>query len=168
MLEGYRVWLLAKAYNPYKGFGIPMLHAAGSHSHGFWQPGVNKAKCHKLMGRIPILRYLHVIPSKTCGCGITALKKIDTSILEGAEPANADGSCYIWGAITLWGRYIETETAYRAEYAKIEALFRPQSSIIYIGLLNPFGERSPLEKVEDGNVLESIARFYQVPLVPLP
>lgn len=80
-------------------------------------------------------------PVYRCGCGIHALKRIDTAELRVIEESLASRSGYgmtvytsvyddyappmgrVWGSIKFWGRVIEHEIGYRAEFAYPSQLY---------------------------------------------
>lgn len=63
------------------------------------------------------LRGVHEAPSRACDCGIYALKsRADALFL--ARRTRSAGPVAI-GRVSLWGRVVETERGYRAQYAYI-------------------------------------------------
>ena len=80
------------------------------------------AKCWALRG--------HEAPFPACNCGISAYYELD-------EEPDLPAPDAVWGAIVAWGRVVECETGFRAQYA------RP------IGLLdayNPLDFARPLKR----------------------
>ena len=67
----------------------------------YWTPGQPlKAQCHRRLGDDD-----HEPPHRECRCGLYAAKK----------PTDAIGN--IIGTVAMWGRYVEHERGWRAEYA---------------------------------------------------
>jgi hypothetical protein len=94
------------------------------------------AKCWALRG--------HEAPFPSCNCGLSAYYELD-------EEPDLPSPDAVWGAIVAWGRVVECETGFRAQYA------RP------IGLLdayNPLDFARPLKRARDA------AEVYGVPLLP--
>ena len=94
------------------------------------------AKCWALRG--------HDAPFAQCNCGLSAYYEL-------AEEPDLPAPDAVWGAIVAWGRVVECETGFRAQYA------RP------IGLLdayNPLDFARPLKRARDA------AAAYGVPLLP--
>ena len=54
----------------------------------------------------------HIVPTKDCMCGIYAMKQ--------SQRIPVDGS--VQGSVKLWGRFLEAEQGYRAQYAYPEKL----------------------------------------------
>lgn len=59
----------------------------------------------------------HRPPQQRCGCGVYALKSLE--ILKTSSYFN--GECF--GQVALWGKVIEGENGYRAEFAYPKALY---------------------------------------------
>ena len=93
------------------------------------------AKCFALRG--------HDAPHRDCNCGFAAYYALPE---EPALPAPEA----VWGAICAWGRVVEHETGFRAQYA------RP------IALLD---HRHPRDLREKGRRIENAADAYGVPLL---
>ena len=94
------------------------------------------AKCWLLRG--------HEAPFAACHCGLSAYYELEDEPDLPARDA-------VWGAIVAWGRIVECETGFRAQYA------RP------VGLLdayNPLDFARPLKRARDA------AEAYGVPLLP--
>jgi hypothetical protein len=98
---GFRGWKVAPS---------GLLMSAGV-SDG-WLPGENYAACS---------RGLHPAPQKGCGCGLYAhysLEDLSNSVNWGDESGT------IVGAVSGWGRVILHPDGWRAQYARVLALFR--------------------------------------------
>lgn len=68
----------------------------------------------------------HKSPQETCKCGIYALKTLDNT------PAYILGSSYhtrVTGEVYLWGKIIEGEEGYRAQYAYPKQLVAPNEEL---------------------------------------
>lgn len=94
------------------------------------------AKCWQLRG--------HDAPFAACHCGLSAYYELEDEPDLPARDA-------VWGAIVAWGRVVECETGFRAQYA------RP------VGLLeayNPLDFARPLKRSRDA------AEAYEIPLLP--
>ncbi|MGI8802308.1 MAG: hypothetical protein ACR2KV_09075 [Solirubrobacteraceae bacterium] len=93
------------------------------------------AKCFALGG--------HDAPARLCGCGYSAYYALPPEPDLPAPEA-------VWGAVVAWGRIVECERGFRAEYARPLALYeRP----------------SPLDRGEGGRRLERVAERYGLPLL---
>ncbi len=80
-------------------------------------------------------RCVEMPPNPTCGCGIYAMKEpklIKPNIKDDWvwRDWNDKSTLYIFGALHLWGKIIEGELGYKAQYAKIRELYVPTRSII--------------------------------------
>jgi hypothetical protein len=94
------------------------------------------ARCYALAG--------HDAPQAGCGCGYSAYYALpDDPDLPAPEA--------VWGAIVAWGRVIECERGFRAEYARPVALL---------------DRLSPLDRREGGQRLQRAADAYRIPLLP--
>ena len=79
-----------------------------------WPPGENRvAKCFALRG--------HEAPHRDCNCGIAAYYALD------AEPELPAPEA-LWGAIVAWGRIVEHERGFRAQFARPVALLDTSDS----------------------------------------
>ena len=86
-----------------------------------WPPnGAHVAKCWALRG--------HEAPFGACNCGISAYYEL-------AEEPDLPAPDAVWGAIVAWGRVVECETGFRAQYA------RPSGC----SSLQPAGLRAPAQ-----------------------
>jgi hypothetical protein len=93
------------------------------------------AKCHALGG--------HGAPFRDCNCGWAAYYALDE------EPEMAGHEC-VWGAIVAWGRIVEHETGFRAQFARPLALL---------------DRRHPDDIRERGRRLANAADAYEIPLL---
>jgi hypothetical protein len=94
-----------------------------------------RAKCFALGG--------HDAPDRTCTCGFSAFYVLP------AEP-DLPAPEAAWGAVVAWGRVVECERGFRAEYARPLALFE---------------RRSERDRGEGGRRLERAAEEYGIPLL---
>jgi hypothetical protein len=93
------------------------------------------AKCFALGG--------HDAPHASCGCGYSAYYALpDEPDLPAPEAS--------WGAVIAWGRVVECERGFRAEFARPLALL---------------DRRSPLDRREGGQRLVRAADHYGIPLL---
>jgi hypothetical protein len=69
--------------------------------------GPHVAKCWLLRG--------HDAPFRDCNCGLSAYYDLDE------EPDQPAPDC-VWGAVVAWGRVVECETGFRAQFARPIAL----------------------------------------------
>ena len=101
-----------------------------------WEIDDNRAACredarHKWPH--PVIDCCNPCPGENHICGFNAYKKLqDVELFE---------SFQIYGRVALWGRVIEHEHGYRAEYARILSLSDPNMALIY-------GVEVETEKVE--------------------
>jgi hypothetical protein len=94
-----------------------------------------RAKCFALAG--------HDAPHRSCGCGFSAYYALpDEPDLPAPEA--------VWGAVVAWGRVVECERGFRAEYARPVALLEPSSQ---------------RDRGEGGRRLERAAESYRIPLL---
>jgi hypothetical protein len=94
------------------------------------------------------LHHAHAAPDIACTCGVWALPTIDK--------ARAIGAVSMFGEVYLWGRVIEFEQGYRAQYAYPKALFL-------------FGNgRSPAEELSRLLTADELSRLYGVPVDVVP
>jgi hypothetical protein len=93
------------------------------------------AKCFALGG--------HAAPQRDCNCGFAAYYELP------AEPAMPAPEA-VWGAIAAWGRIVECEHGFRAQYARPIALLE---------------RRYPDDAYEHGRRLENAADAYGIPLL---
>lgn len=74
----------------------------------------------------------HLAPEWNCACGIWAFKDLD-------RLAAAIGTSYsavkVIGSVSLWGKVIETENGYRAQYAYPSELWLLDNSLEELGLI---------------------------------
>ena len=102
-----------------------------------WPAGEpHAAKCFALRG--------HDAPFAACNCGLSAYYELP-------EEPDLPAPAAVWGAVVAWGRVVECETGFRAQYARA------------IGLLdayNPLDFARPLKRARDA------AEAYGIPLLP--
>ncbi len=66
-------------------------------------------------------RQIHQAPDEHCLCGYYGIRPEYIEHCLKIEERLADSLW--WGAVIMWGKTVVTEWGYRAEYAKVEALF---------------------------------------------
>lgn len=80
-----------------------------------WPTGADRpAKCFRLRG--------HDAPDRECTCGFSAYYALPEAPELPAPEA-------VWGAIVAWGRIVECETGFRAQYARPIALLDVPSAV---------------------------------------
>lgn len=72
----------------------------------------------------------HFPPGWNCTCGIWAFKDLDRLV---AAIGSSYGSVRVIGTVSLWGRVIETENGYRAQYAYPAELWLLDDSLEELG-----------------------------------
>lgn len=124
---GYRIWEVGKT-------GL-LLPVSGSNRTNrwlddIWSSGIAKAKCMD-----NIFGCTGDVPYETCFCGLYAYKSVEKlaeeSLLDNTkhftfhyyrtEPSDTY-SAKVFGVVSLWGKIIEHEWGYRAQYGKVEAI----------------------------------------------
>ena len=111
-LVGYRSWLVVNAGDG-TGLALKSLHVSY-----LWERQV-EAICHQQA--IMFRRDLHpdrISPALTCSCGIYA-QLPDQPISEWEHARR--GRVYASGTIAMWGRIIECQRGYKAQYAQIQS-----------------------------------------------
>lgn len=131
-ITGYRVWLSGdqEAFGPSVGnsaspaFQLRPDRLCSFQTTEFWQPRKPiRANC-KLKGSYMLTGVEAVpvpqeVPAKTCSCGVWAvrsmadLQAVLAIYYHDFDPADA----IVLGSVHLWGRVIEHELGYRAEFA---------------------------------------------------
>ena len=94
------------------------------------------ARCFALAG--------HDAPHASCGCGYSAYYALP-------DPPDLPAPEAVWGAVVAWGRVVECERGFRAEFARPLALLEL---------------RNPIDRREAGQRLERAADRYAIPLLP--
>ena len=94
------------------------------------------AKCFALRG--------HEAPSRECSCGLSAYYELP-------EEPDLPAPDAVWGVITAWGRVIEHELGFRAQYART------------VALLDAY---NPLDFARPGKRARDAAEAYGIPLLP--
>lgn len=74
----------------------------------------------------------HLAPYWNCQCGIWAFKDIDRLV---AAIGSGYSDVSVLGSVSLWGRVIETENGYRAQYAYPSELWLLNPALEELGLL---------------------------------
>jgi hypothetical protein len=114
---GYRHWFV-RADGQLRALTMDYLWAAG-------KPLL--AQCRQQYGE-PSNRYQlqgsHDPPHSVCPCGIYAFKQAPAAdeLWMDRMFDGTGGTPYIFGAVLLWGRIVEHERGYRAQYARVAAL----------------------------------------------
>jgi hypothetical protein len=106
-IAGWRTWNLSE--DPPTG---PLLHPVGPGVDAWWPGQALHARC----GANPILslfRPQHPAPDPSCTCGIYAASSLQA--LERPRPAWLPPP--VVGTVSLWGKVIEHERGWRAEFA---------------------------------------------------
>ncbi len=127
-----------------------------------WIPGENQALCiphtptiwmgGRIPGNVPPKDHSPGVVDEKCHCGFWALDSLDrfNSIMGG--PVNPSS---IWGRVLGYGRVAIGTQGWRAEKAKIIALYlRPSQHLIF-------------KMHDDPSRLERVADQYNVPVVPI-
>lgn len=124
IVYGYRVWAMNEHTGRLEAIGIGRKFS--NIGWPTWQEieqcrGLAKAECN---------RYSHLknkrrpIPDENCSCGYHATKTIpDYGDLAHLAANNDDN--YVLGKIAMWGRIIEHDEGYRAEFAYPQVLYYP-------------------------------------------
>lgn len=73
----------------------------------------------------------HLAPAWSCNCGVWAFKDMDGLI----AALSGNYSVDVIGSVSLWGRVIETENGYRAQYAYPSELWLVNESLEELGLI---------------------------------
>lgn len=111
---GFRRWRVSAA-GELVGLGVPHV----------WTPGRQVARCRGLdgagLGSCAPFRVwpAHPVPSLRSRCGIWAHKAPIRPCRCGDPASELHG---VVGVVRLWGRYVEHETGWRAQYAELAAL----------------------------------------------
>lgn len=152
-LLGYRVWATdgprlisladGRGWEPYKA-----KEAAHVGFHGWAE------KCHES----PCWRH---VPYLRPGCGIYAYKTLD-DLRRGLEEDERNYELYAIGSIWLWGRIVEHEWGYRAQYAYPAAIFTHRAIADAYGV--PF---TPKEEIDTWKSDFPIDESYQSPFPSL-
>ena len=74
----------------------------------------------------------HLAPAWSCQCGVWAFKDLDLLI---AAIGSSYKSIKVIGSVSLWGRVIETENGYRAQYAYPSELWLLDGALEELGLI---------------------------------
>jgi hypothetical protein len=110
------------------------LHALGM--SGCWEPKkIMSASCQKGGSYDPCIGYYtliqHESPQRDCSCGIWAFKTLDNlvSAVQGSYQTR------VLGQVSLWGRVIETENGYRAQFGYPKELWLFDNSLEELGYI---------------------------------
>jgi hypothetical protein len=93
----------------------------------------------------------HPVPTWGCHCGIYGLTHVEGDELENlpqTSPRGPDRGIAVLGAVLLWGRVIQHEQGYRAEYARpVKLLANPSqfNARDTNGLLNAVAQRYAIQ-----------------------
>jgi hypothetical protein len=112
-LVGWRYWKVTSG-------GLASLNVDG----GYWPPGApHEATCKGVP--VPTLRGPHVVPCEWCGCGIYAARDLETlkQLVYPFTDSLFRRRRIAVGEVALWGRVIEGERGYRAQYAYPKSLY---------------------------------------------
>lgn len=98
------------------------LQALGQND--IWEPKkILEAKCSTAQG--------HRAPQKACECGVWGFKSLD-NLIAALKAGNYHKQSVI-GKVSLWGRVIETENGFRAQFAYPEELWLTSSELEELG-----------------------------------
>jgi hypothetical protein len=123
---GYRTWQVSGGGSRLKAIAHPAV----------WEPGRNRAKC---AGGYAPANWLngdedhdarHAAPLEGCSCGWYAMRTLEGFVHDfiGGYTYSAD----VAGKVAMWGKVIEGERGYRAQYAKVvELLAQPDDPKLY-------------------------------------
>ena len=161
-LTGYRVWPILKS---------DLGYVLGSyHDNCIWIPGqAARASCRDLC---------RDVPGSSCSCGLygvttpkeavnNLVERIGGMFYERSFPGH-DTGFIAYGKVDLWGRVVEHEYAYRAEFA-----YPKEISIVYKDFETA---RTPAtgdiglhfkEEPEAQRIAESISSLYKIPAAPI-
>ncbi|HEX4363935.1 MAG TPA: hypothetical protein VHZ75_05240 [Solirubrobacteraceae bacterium] len=102
-----------------------------------WPPHEDRvAKCFALRG--------HEAPYSACNCGFSAYYELP-------EEPDLPAPDAVWGVIAGWGRLVEHELGFRAQFARAVALL---------------DDYNPLDFARPGKRLRDAAEAYGIPLLP--
>lgn len=157
-LVGLRLW--------YFGQGEPELRSLGDRPP--WPAGrAAVAVCYHLPSRMNQGEYRdfqpHPAPQRRCGCGIYALKAQE-AVCELRRSyahrwsAAAALATFVSGEVSLWGKLIEHEGGYRAEYAYPRRILVPRS---YRGFVHA-DDRRTIRRVDADEAAALIAERYGI------
>ena len=120
-MVGWRVWSVVHAGGE--------LRLSSLVYHELWEPGrETRARCRRTLAALPWSRPpLHEAPGYDCCCGIYALASPDLAARYlGSEVENAPRAVMrVFGAVSLWGRVVETERGWRASCAYPQRIVVP-------------------------------------------
>lgn len=105
MIIGYREFILH-----YIDGGF---HLKACSNPYLWDAGINEARC----SASPLPARDHLADG-SCTCGFYAFK--DSSYL--------NKSAHVHGSVLMWGKVVEHEFGYRAEFAQLESLLLPEAA----------------------------------------
>lgn len=74
----------------------------------------------------------HLAPAWHCNCGVWAFKDVDRLV---AAIGSGYNNIKVIGSVSLWGRVIETENGYRAQYAYPSELWLLDGSLEELALI---------------------------------
>lgn len=131
-LVGYRNWAYSNGF-----LSSPIA------TNVIWEPN-KRMEC----GCRNSSREWHKSPSSDCSCGLYAVKELDSNL---TIPFLLNLSRHIFGEVYLWGKIIEHDLGYRAQYAYPKRLF-----------LNEY--QSP-ENLLDYNVTLGSLKIYTIPML---
>jgi hypothetical protein len=120
---GYRAWRCGPEHDK---SGRLIVRSAGL--RGYWRQAKIEAHCDYCVEEPPNIN---------CTCGIYALKDpkkvVGKALTKGEEWIfNQSGRTYfyIFGSVVLWGRVIEGDDGYRAQYARMDTLVIPAPDVV--------------------------------------
>lgn len=124
MFVGWRVWTLKPDIDRY-----PELQL-NSFNNSIWQPNEEfEAKCGMQEQDTILTHRQHAIPGFQCSCGVYAC----TDPREVEHLFNRrDNNIACIGTVNLWGRVVECEKGFRAQYAYPRELFTHEHFVPYL------------------------------------
>ena len=170
-LTGYRVWPILKS---------DLGYVLGSYHDNFiWIPGQpTKASCNELMAERVAETYGEIVrgpcqvaPNPSCSCGlygaITPKEAVNNLVQYFLTPAQ-DTEFIAYGRVDLWGRVVEHEYAYRAEFAypKEISVVSTDFEMARTPATDDIGLYFKGEP-EARRIAESISSLYKIPAAPI-
>ncbi len=147
--HGWRVWDVVLDEGKYRLSS--MLYPV------VWEPGVPfRAVCRRRLAALPWGRLpLHAPPSYDCACGVYAVRDGRRAVpyLDAVHPAGSRALCRVLGTVSLWGRAVEGDGGFRAEWGYPATLVVPAPARRRRRL--PLGRRCP--RVEE--IVEALAAY---------
>ncbi len=119
---GWRAWEVVESDG--------VLQLSSLRYAGIWEPGTEvAATCRRSLAYLPWGRMpIHTAPASDCVCGIYGAVKV-----EHARPflwvAGSEAAAYrVVGRVSLWGRVVQAQFGWRAEFGYPEHLYVPATT----------------------------------------